>query len=299
MVLEIAKLVRGAPLHLHLRPRRQRLVQPHVTVHHHQERRRQSSLLQIDEHLAPVRGRLARRQPQCDENLLPILPDAKHGQHWSRHDALRHPDLQVKPVEEEHAVALGLQVPMVPALKELLQLTDNTGNCTLGEVLFTEQRFQRLADAPAVGAREVAAQNSGVDFLGATGVARKQLAFELARRAILRGDSASRDLELPRPSGRGDDAFLDAVTVAPSVIQPLVPLSTESGAQFFLQHVLYRFSKSHLEQPPDIKSELGNLPDLRGSLLHGVILLRRCTRRLLWSAEGYAISLFPRKSGQI
>lgn len=208
VLLKVPQLVSRAALHLHPRPRRQRLVQSHVTVHHHQDGRHQSSLLQIDDHLAPVRGRLTRRQPQPDENLLAVLPHAQHGQHWSRHDALRHLDLQVEPVEEQHSVALSAQIPMVPALEELLQPGDNTGNRAPGEMLFAEQGLERLADPPAVGAGQVAPQNRRVDVLSAPGVSREQFAPELSRRAVLRSHVAPRDHDVARPGGRGDAALL-------------------------------------------------------------------------------------------
>src|SRR5262245_61728996 len=69
-------------------------------------------------------------------------------------------------------------------------------------MLRTSQRRQGLADPPAVRPGQVASEDGFVDLRAATGVARKNLASELARRTVRLNQPTTWDAKETNPARR-------------------------------------------------------------------------------------------------
>jgi hypothetical protein len=145
-----------------------------------------------------------------------------------------------------------------------------------------EQRLQRRADATAIDAAEITAKDRLVDLAGPTGIPRQQLAVEFVGRSVAADDPRTWDHDGPRPVGRGDRAPGPAVAVTAAPVGPLVSLGGQGRGELLLQSDLQRFSNLLSELRFDVLTTLQNGGGACASLLHGVILGRRCERRSDW-----------------
>ncbi|HXV77489.1 MAG TPA: hypothetical protein VD788_14335, partial [Candidatus Polarisedimenticolaceae bacterium] len=173
-------------------------------------------------------------------------------------------------IQVQDRVPLGRQVPLVPALEQRLQTRDDPRDRALRQVLSTQQRLERLANAPGVGTREVAPQDRLIDGLGPAGVARQQLAAKLGRPASL-ADPTTRDSNLARADLGGHQPALHTVAVAAPTFAALVALASEGLGELFLEHhldgLLYPLPQPGL----DVQVELDDSALTRSRLFpHGV-----------------------------
>jgi hypothetical protein len=185
----------------------------------------------------------------------------------------------MKAVQEDDRVALGREVPILPGRKQRPEPGDDPRHGALRQVPLAEQWFQRRANPPAIHAAEIAAENRLVDLAGPAGVAWQQLAVEFLRGSVAAHDTATRHRDRPRPVRRRDRALHDALAIATAPIGALVPIGGQRRRELLPQRDLQRFSDFLPELCFDVLTKLQNGGGACASLLHGVILRRRCERR--------------------
>jgi hypothetical protein len=127
-----------------------------VTVGDDQQRRRQPALLEVGQQSAPRRRGFGRRQLQRDQMFLACFSDAEGCQDGDHDHATGHPDAEVEAIEEEHPVALVVDIPLLSPRPLRLELGHDTRDRALRQMPFSQQRFERRANPAAVGAAQIA-----------------------------------------------------------------------------------------------------------------------------------------------
>src|SRR5262249_51508595 len=139
----------------------------------------------------------------------------------------------------------------------------------LREVALPEQRLQRRANATAIRAGEVAAQDGLVDLARAAGRPRQQLAVEFACRAVAIDDPIAGHRHGPGPVGGGDRP-IDAAMAIPSLLGPLVSVGAQSRRELFPQSDVQGLPNLSAEMGFDVLTKLQNGGGACARLLHGV-----------------------------
>jgi hypothetical protein len=108
------------------------------------------------------------------------------------------------------------------------QAGDDPGNGALGQVFSSQQRFQGLADATAVGAGQVTTQDGVVDLAHTAGVFRQELAAMLTATTIRLMDATAWNPDDSRPQRCGHAALYDAIAVAAAAFDADIGIASQN-----------------------------------------------------------------------
>jgi hypothetical protein len=191
-----------------------------VAIGHDEQRRRQAAALEIGQQAAPGRRPFGRRQLQRQQLLLSGLRHTEGGQDGHADHAPGETHAQVHAIEEHDRIALVGQRPLLPGREVIFDTGDHARHGALREVRLAQQRLQGRANAPAVDATEVAAQQGLIHLAGAPRIARHHGALKLLDVAIGGAQPRPRDRDRPRPFAGRQRPLGRAVPIAPPQRRP-------------------------------------------------------------------------------
>src|SRR5208282_4325247 len=291
---QVPELVISTALKREARPLRlKRRGQARVAVDHRQHRDPQLTRDQRMHRVEPGTFAFRSRKPQVQNHAAAIGTHAQRDQHRYPHPLFPDPHPRIPAVQKQVTNLQRAEIPTRPGRKILPQPSHQARDRVLRQRRSAQQRRQRSAQPPGIGAAQIHSQDRLVDALRAPLVARDDVAAPLALPPIGARDSCSRQRDGARPKAGGQSSRTLAVPVSHALrANSLRARRAQRFFQFFLD--------DDLDGVPNPLAQLlleraFSLPSAPAIPLHSVILRHPPpSGRELWlnSPDLDAFSLF-------
>ena len=220
--------------------------------------------------------------PRCcslASRLLASVGDAERRQHRDHHHAAGEPYAQMKPVQKHDPVPFVGQGPLLPHRELILHPRHHARHGALRQVRLAQQRPESPADAAAIDAAKIAAQQRLIHLSGPSRIARQDGAPKLGRRPILVAQASPRHRNGPRPVASGHRPLDRAVTISAPPRYTLMRGGPQCREELFLEDGLDGPTHAITKLGLEILAKLQNGRKGCATVRHGVILRRRDQRR--------------------